>query len=107
MTRGSPSASAAASPGVDETKAICLESGDQAALLPCPGSGLLVPFISAKKVMPEPSARDMSRPCLPVWLPKKARDLPSGDHIGPPAASLSPPTREDFCVARSMIQSWL
>src|SRR5579859_7196152 len=106
MTMGSPEASAAKALGVEEMKASCLPSGDQVISLPVPGSGLLVPPLEARKVISEPSGRVTKRPLWSPCLPKKASDFPSGDHNGLPPASFSPPTREDFRVARSRSQSW-
>src|SRR6266404_902615 len=106
MTMGSPEDSAASLPGVEEMNASCLPSGDQVNSLPVPGRGLLVPFVDARKVMSEPSARATNSPDLSAIHPSKASDFPSGDHSGPPAASFSPPTREDFCDPKFIIQSW-
>ena len=48
MTIGSPVASAVSGPGLADTYAICLLSGDQAVVLPVVGSGALVLFQRAK-----------------------------------------------------------
>src|SRR5437588_6859626 len=103
---GSLSKSLVSGPGVDETKAIWRESGDHAIVLPVEGSGLFVPFISCRKRAPEPSARATHRPPLPPNLPSKAIHLLSGDHVGLPPRSSSPPTRELFPSAMFMIQIW-
>src|SRR5215469_4724561 len=103
---GSPEASAVSGPGVAETKAICLLSGDQVTLAPWPGSGELLPFIRARKVAPEPSACATHRPDFSPSPPEYANHLPSGDQSGSDVASWSPPTRTDFRLARSMIETW-
>src|ERR1700730_17950758 len=92
MTIGSPLAALASVPGVEDTKASRLPSGDQATSLPVPGSGLLVPFVGARKGTSDPSARATKSPDLSPWLPDRANHFPSGDHSGLPAASFSPPT---------------
>src|SRR6266849_1348446 len=82
MTMGSPVASEASLPGVEEMNASCLPSGDQVNSLPVPGRGLLVPFVDARKVMSEPSACAANSPDLSAMLPSKASIFPSGDHTG-------------------------
>ena len=91
ITIGSPLASAVSGPGVDETNAIRLPSGDHATVRPLPGNGALVPDISATNRAPPPSARATTSPVLSPTLPRKAIDWPSGDQTGLPDASLSAP----------------
>src|SRR5215469_1848562 len=105
MTLGSPLASAALSSGVDETNASCLLSGDQLAALPVPGSGLFVPLVGARNVMPVPSGRAIRSPWFSPWLPENASHFPSGDQSGLLPLSFSPPRRTEVCVAISTIQS--
>src|SRR5216117_463183 len=93
MTIGSPVASAVSGPGTDETNAIRLPSGDQAMLLPLPGSGALVPVISANSRAPAPSGLATTRPAFPPTRPRYAIHWPSGDQCGSPDDSLSPPKR--------------
>src|ERR1700730_8639757 len=106
MTIGSPLAPLASVPGVEDTKASRLPSGDQATSLPVPGSGLLVPFVGARKVTSDPSARATKSPDLSPWLPERANHFPRGDQRGPPEASCRPPRGADFCDPRSMIHNW-
>src|SRR5215467_8385509 len=103
---GSPPASAARGSAVEETNAICLLSGDQEKSLPVPGKGLLVPCGSARNVTSDPSGRTTNSPPWSPWCPEKAIHLPSGDHTPPPPPSLSPPTRTDFWLDKSMIHNW-
>src|SRR5271167_245837 len=105
MTMGSPLASVEPSPGVDETKAICFASGDQASSFPVPGNGELLPARGARDVVSVPSGRAIKRLWLSASPPRKAIHLLSPDHRGPPAG-LSPPRRTLFSVARSITQSW-
>ena len=99
MTIGSPVASAAPSPAVDETKAICFPSGDHVTAFPVPGSGELVPAIAARKVVSLPSGCAIQRPCLSPSALWNAIHLLSPDHSGP-LAGLSPPRRTLFSGAQ-------
>src|SRR6266536_136932 len=103
---GSPVAAAVSGPGVEETNAIRVLSGDQATLLPRSGTGELVPATDASNVGPEPSACAIITPDLPSSPPKYASHFPSGDHSGPELASLSPPRRFEFPVPTSRTQTW-
>jgi hypothetical protein len=47
-----------------------LASGDQATVLPLPGSGAFVPGISAMNLTPVPSGRAMTRPVLSPVRPR-------------------------------------
>src|SRR6516162_5876270 len=94
MTIGSPVASAVSGPGTDDTNAIRFPSGDHATVLPVVGSGLFVPDMSARNRAPVPSGCTIERPALSPTRPLYAIHCPSGDQLGFPDGSLSPPTRK-------------
>src|ERR1700734_1784773 len=105
ITTGSPVASAVSGPGADDPNAICLPSGDQLVLSPCPGSGEFEPVIGARNGASDPSGWTIQRPaCLPSWRVKLSH-CPSCDHRGEPATELSSPSRDDLRVAASITQS--
>ena len=106
ITIGSPVASAVSGPGVDETNAIRLPSGDQATVRPLPGSGAFVPDISATNRAPAPSGRATTSPVLSPTRPRYAIDWPSGDQSGLPDGSLSAPKRTLLPSASVITQSW-
>src|SRR5215469_18567149 len=104
MTIGSPLASAAPSPGVEEMKAICFPPGDHATVFPVPGNGEFVPDVGARNVASLPPGCEITNPCLSPSAPLKATHLLSADHIGLPAG-LSPPSRTLFPLPTSITQS--
>src|SRR5215469_770674 len=105
MTIGSPLASAAPSPGVEEMKAICFPSGDHATDLPVPGNGEFVPDVGARNVVTPPSGCAISNPGLSPSAPLNTIHLLSADHTGLPAG-LSAPSRTLLPLLRSITQSW-
>ena len=105
MTIGSPVALAVSGPGTDDTNAIRLPSGDHAIVAPLPGSGALVPVISARKRAPDPSGRETTSPVLSPTRPRYTSDWPSADHTGLPDESRSPPTRTVFPSATVITHS--
>src|ERR671923_1806555 len=90
---GSPVASFVSGPGTADTNAMRLLSGDHAMLRPTPGSGLLVPCVSAINRAPLPSGCAMTNPDFSPDLPLYAIHCPSGDHSGFPEGSFSAPKR--------------
>src|SRR5580765_7178955 len=107
MTIGSPVASAVSGPGTEETNAMRLPSGDQVTVLPVVGSGLLVPDISARKRAPLPSGCAITRPALSPTRPRYAIHWLSGDQVGLPEDSFSPPRRVALPSASVITHSWL
>jgi hypothetical protein len=91
---------------VEDTKAICLLSGDEVTPWPCPGNGELLPFTGARKAAPEPSACATQIPNLSPSPPEYVTHFPSGDQRGSEAISLFSPKRTAFRLATSMIQIW-
>src|SRR5262245_789407 len=106
MTIGSPLASAVSGPGVVETNAMRLPSGDQAGLVVLPGSGALVPATSARSFAPVPSGFATTSPLFPSTRPRYTIDWPSGDHCGSPEDSFSAPKRTLLPSASVITQSW-
>src|SRR6187200_389872 len=93
MTIGSPFAPAVSGPGVAETNAIRLPSGDHAGLVLLPGSGAFVPTTSASSLAPLPSGLAITRPLFSPTRPWYAINCPSGDQWGSSDESLSAPNR--------------
>src|SRR6516225_2239098 len=102
MTIGSPVASAVSGPGVEDTKAMRLLSGDHEGDVLAPGRGAFVPSTSAISLAFVPSVREMTRPACAPTLPRYASHWPSGDQTGSPEAS----KRSDLPSARFMTHTW-
>src|SRR5512144_1821069 len=81
MTMGSPIGDGSG-PGVADTNAIWLLSGDHDSRSPVEGVGSFVSDTSATCLTNEPSARATNTPELSLSHPRYAIDLPSGDHLG-------------------------
>src|SRR4029453_667360 len=93
MTIGSPFAAAVSGPGVAETNAIRLPSGDHVGLVLLPGSGAFVPATSASSLALLPSGLAITRPLFSPTRPRYAIHWPSGDQCGSSDESLSAPKR--------------
>src|SRR4029450_13829126 len=91
MTIGSPFAAAIAGPGVAETNAIRLPSGDHVGLVLLPGSGAFVPATSASSLALLPFGLAIPRPLFSPTRPRYAIHWPSGDQCGSSDESLSAP----------------
>src|SRR5919197_6453508 len=106
MTIGSPVAAAVSGPGTDDTNAIRFPSGDHAIVAPLPGSGALVPLISARNRAPDPSGRETISPVFSPTRPRYAIDWPSRDQTGLPEPSRSPPNLMLLPSASVITHSW-
>src|SRR5437870_2153228 len=89
MTTGSPVADSVSGPGVADTNAICLPSGDHTRASPAPGSGWFVLIVGARNVASLPSGRITMTPDFSPSEPRNASHLPSGDQRGCRAARSS------------------
>src|SRR5512141_738329 len=103
MTTGSP-VGGGSGPGVADTNATCVPSGDHDRSSPVDGVGLLVWDTPAMCLIADPSARATNSPASSSFQPRNATDFPSGDQRGLNAAPLSPESGRDSPLAASAIQ---
>jgi len=105
MTMGSPLASSVSGPGVEETDAMRVPSGDHEMRSPSPGSGWLVPLVATSRRASEPSGCETMSPApSPASSPRssQATSEPSGDQR---PLDDSFPSGVERPVSRSVIQA--